>query len=398
MKWSCPLKSWSAALGLVATMGACSSQVDPPAKSLGSSSTGLDSTQSVTSTKSASQTEDTSATSPDATSSNSKDEASSSGAQDMPGTLLDLIQKEPQLSKLKRAIEEVGLEHEFNTLNHRTLFAPTNEVFDKMPVAHLLEITKNPELLRNVLKYHLISGKHKANELGDHLRSISKHPILIGWGPDGEDVINGSQGSARIIRGDIETKTAIMHLVDDLLWPPEKNMVELLATQERFSEMFDIVEWSEIQEQLETPDTGFTFFVPNNQAIKKLKRRMGPSEFDELLDSEDDLADLIMNHLHAGIKSSETLTWSHDLERVGPGRPFQIRVVKGPSLRVTIDDRNFGEVADLIATNGVIHEVTGTLHHTPFSRGFELGSELSAKLTQSAKAPAKALAPTLQSR
>jgi uncharacterized surface protein with fasciclin (FAS1) repeats len=100
-----------------------------------------------------------------------------------------------------------------------TVFAPTNEAFDKLPKGTVEELLKpeKKEALQNILQYHVIVGVFKAESFkdgedigmvnGDHVKMAVK---------DGKVSVNGAN-----IIASIPASNGIIHVLDGVLLPPK---------------------------------------------------------------------------------------------------------------------------------------------------------------------------------
>lgn len=59
------------------------------------------------------------------------------------------------LSAFLQLIQEAGLEESLDSMSNMTLFAPTNDAIDSMPMEQLKELKGNPTKLRDLLMYHI---------------------------------------------------------------------------------------------------------------------------------------------------------------------------------------------------------------------------------------------------
>ncbi|MCD0170159.1 fasciclin domain-containing protein, partial [Deinococcus sp. 23YEL01] len=87
-------------------------------------------------------------------------------------TLYDMIVADERFSTLRDLLSDAELT-EVLMSNDYTVFAPTNEAFEGVDPDQLALIASNPDTLKQVLLYHVVSGKLNAEDLkaGTQLRS-----------------------------------------------------------------------------------------------------------------------------------------------------------------------------------------------------------------------------------
>jgi len=103
-----------------------------------------------------------------------------------------------------------------------TVFAPTNEAFDKLPKGTVDDLMKpeNKEKLQDILQYHVYVGVIKPEMMqdGQSLSEVNGGNITIQKSADGKITINGK---AHIITS-IPASNGIIHVIDEVLLPPAK--------------------------------------------------------------------------------------------------------------------------------------------------------------------------------
>lgn len=101
-----------------------------------------------------------------------------------------------------------------------TVFAPTNEAFDKLPKGTLEDLLKpeNKEKLRSILEYHVYVGVLKDALLADGMtyEMVSLEKITIG-NKDGKITVNGAN-----VLASIPATNGIIHVIDAVLLAPAK--------------------------------------------------------------------------------------------------------------------------------------------------------------------------------
>ncbi len=123
----------------------------------------------------------------------------------------------PVLSTLVSAVQEAGLVDTLNGPGPFTIFAPTNDAFDALPTATRDKVLGDPELLGQVLTYHVVAGSSlDAKALGSAGTETSVEGAALEFGADGTTV-NGSD----VVCSDVATANATVHIIDQVLVPPD---------------------------------------------------------------------------------------------------------------------------------------------------------------------------------
>ena len=103
-----------------------------------------------------------------------------------------------------------------------TVFAPTNEGFNKLPAGTVDGLMKDDKKadLQNILEYHVAVGVYKTEKMqdGQKINMANLGDITIGV-KDGKVIVNGV---ANVIAS-IPAANGIIHVVDAVLLPPAKN-------------------------------------------------------------------------------------------------------------------------------------------------------------------------------
>jgi uncharacterized surface protein with fasciclin (FAS1) repeats len=102
-----------------------------------------------------------------------------------------------------------------------TVFAPTNEAFDKLPAGTLDNLLKpeNKADLQSILQYHVSLGVFKTENMqdGQTIGQVNGDNITLSV-KDGKVTVNGT---AHVIAS-IPASNGIIHVVDAVLLPPKK--------------------------------------------------------------------------------------------------------------------------------------------------------------------------------
>jgi uncharacterized surface protein with fasciclin (FAS1) repeats len=123
---------------------------------------------------------------------------------------------------LVAAVKQAELVDVLSNAGPFTVFAPTNEAFDKLPKGTVDNLMKpeNKEKLQDILQYHVYVGVIKPEMMqdGQTLNEVNSGNITIQKSADGKITINGK---AHIIAS-IPAANGIVHIIDEVLLPPAK--------------------------------------------------------------------------------------------------------------------------------------------------------------------------------
>jgi len=131
---------------------------------------------------------------------------------------------------LVAAVKAAGLVDTLEGAGPFTVFAPTNEAFDKLPpgtVATLLK-PENKDQLVKILTYHVVAGKVSAEDLiaqikaGDGkatLTTVEGEPLTASL-MDGKVMLTDAKGGmATVTIADVYQSNGVIHVVDAVLLP-----------------------------------------------------------------------------------------------------------------------------------------------------------------------------------
>lgn len=123
----------------------------------------------------------------------------------------------PELSTLVSAVEKAGLVDTLNNAENITVFAPTNDAFEKIPKADLDALLNDKEELTKVLTYHVVGEKLTTKQLEDGTYKTLQGSDLTVKGSGSDFTVNDS---SKIVCGNVPTANATVNLIDTVLMPP----------------------------------------------------------------------------------------------------------------------------------------------------------------------------------
>jgi uncharacterized surface protein with fasciclin (FAS1) repeats len=122
----------------------------------------------------------------------------------------------PELSTLVSLIQQADLVDALVEAENVTVFAPTNEAFEKVPAGILQRLASDKELLRQVLLYHVSPERLRAEDVVSmsSINTLQGQHLTV-------KLENGNVyvDNAKVIATDIETDNATVHLIDAVMIP-----------------------------------------------------------------------------------------------------------------------------------------------------------------------------------
>lgn len=135
-----------------------------------------------------------------------------------PKTVPEVIASDPDLSTLSKMISDAGLTQTLSGAGPFTVFAPTNAAFEAVPAKTMDELTKNKEMLTQVLTYHVIPAKAGAADVKQgSVKSVNGANLALsraGTYVTVEDAV--------VTKSDLNATNGVVHVVDRVLLPPKR--------------------------------------------------------------------------------------------------------------------------------------------------------------------------------
>ncbi|MEC4818484.1 MAG: fasciclin domain-containing protein [Scytonema sp. PMC 1069.18] len=117
---------------------------------------------------------------------------------------------------LLKAAETAGVVDILKSPGPYTVFAPTDEAFDKLPQGTLDSLLQDTDKLKRIILYHVAFGDVRSEDL----KQIDEAPTVEGSvlgvdSTDGQIQVN----DANVVKTDILTDNGVIHVIDKVLIP-----------------------------------------------------------------------------------------------------------------------------------------------------------------------------------
>jgi len=276
----------------------------------------------------------------------------SSGSANSDKTIVETAQQAGVFNTLLAAAQAAGLAEWIDNATPKTVFAPTDDAFAKLPAGTVdsLLLPENKATLTRILQYHIVLGEVMSTEITTGIVTTTLSAGLK------VDTSNGVtlNGSTKVITADVEAKNGIIHIIDSVLLPPENNVVDLAATDPDLTTLAAALTAAGLLDAVRTSGP-ITILAPTNSAFAALPE----GTLDTLLAEENltTLKNILLYHVIPGN------VYSGGLQN-GP-----IATLNGGSIIVNLAGPVFGfqgggsnpVQVDILGRNGVIHKVDTVL-------------------------------------
>jgi uncharacterized surface protein with fasciclin (FAS1) repeats len=128
----------------------------------------------------------------------------------------DIVADDPALSMFNNLLRRSKVMADLDTDDAFTIFAPTDEAFDKLPDGAIGKLVADEGRLREVMLFHVAAGMYPRAELREskELGMLSKQPALL------ECVGQRTYiGGALIESGDLAAENGYVHTIDTVMFP-----------------------------------------------------------------------------------------------------------------------------------------------------------------------------------
>ncbi|XP_027129619.1 periostin isoform X2 [Larimichthys crocea] len=178
-------------------------------------------------------------------------------------TIKEVLDVNEDLSSFGTVAMASGMMDKLDQPGHYTLFAPTNEAFDKLSPGYLESILGDKDVVKALMNYHLLNSVQCSEAImaGTVYETAEGSTIEIGC--DGDSLtVNGIK---MVLKKDIVTTNGVIHLIDQVLIPDSaKEAKDLLGESQRtFNDMVSELGLAAAM----GPKTEYTLLAPVNGAF-----------------------------------------------------------------------------------------------------------------------------------
>ncbi|WP_083925245.1 fasciclin domain-containing protein [Flexithrix dorotheae] len=236
-----------------------------------------------------------------------------------------------------------------------TVFAPTNEAFEKISDALA---TKSDAEIADILKFHVVPGRAFSSDLvsQDYPTLNTRRPLSVDL--SNGIVVNGTE-EVSPANANVFATNGVIHIIDDVLLP-KQTVVDVAVYNENFSSLVAALTKAGLVETLDNAEN-LTVFAPTNDAFAAALQALGFSSLDDV--PVEALTPILTYHvlgLDAPALSTDLVDGSFYTTLNGAAIKFDA----GNLDLIDANDNMIGLNADLLdleTSNGVVHVINGVL-------------------------------------
>jgi uncharacterized surface protein with fasciclin (FAS1) repeats len=258
--------------------------------------------------------------------------------------IVDTAIADGRFTTLVAAVEAAGLVDALKGEGPLTVFAPTDDAFAALPEGTVEALLGDIPALTNILLYHVVEGKVMAEQVVE----LSAAGTLQGQNVqiqvmDGKVMID----NAEVIITDIETSNGVIHVIDAVILPETRDIVDIAVEDGRFGTLVAAVQAAGLVDTLKS-EGPFTVFAPTDDAFAALPE----GTVEALLADIPALTNILLYHVVEGkVLAADVVGLSQAMSV--QGQYLGIEIMDG---KVMIDNAQV-IITDIEASNGVIHVI-----------------------------------------
>ena len=261
-----------------------------------------------------------------------------------PLDIVDTAIADGRFTTLVAAVEAAGLVDALKGDGPLTVFAPTDDAFAALPEGTVEALLADIPALTDILLYHVVEGKVMAADVVELSMAMSlQGQYLDVQVMDGKVMID----NAEVIITDIETSNGVIHVIDAVVLPETRDIVDIAVEDGRFTTLVAAVQAAGLVDALKG-DGPLTVFAPTDDAFAALPE----GTVDALLADIPALTDILLYHVVEGkVMAADVVELSMAMSL--QGQYLDVQVEDG---KVLIDNAEV-IITDIETSNGVIHVI-----------------------------------------
>jgi uncharacterized surface protein with fasciclin (FAS1) repeats len=271
---------------------------------------------------------------------------------EMPKTIVDIAIEDGRFTTLVAAVQAAGLVDALKGEGPLTVFAPTDDAFAALPEGTVEALLADIPALTDILLYHVVEGKVMASDVVELSNAMTLQGQYVDIKlEDGKVMIDNAQ----VIITDIEASNGVIHVIDAVILPETRDIVDIAVEDGRFTTLVAAVQAAGLVDTLKG-EGPYTVFAPTDEAFAALPA----GTVEGLLADIPALTDILLYHVVPGkVMAADVVGLDgQSAETALAGKSIDIKLDMG---NVYLNENVKVIITDIETSNGVIHVIDAVL-------------------------------------
>ncbi|XP_067661546.1 transforming growth factor-beta-induced protein ig-h3-like [Haliotis asinina] len=280
-------------------------------------------------------------------------------------TIMEALSSRYDIMSFTNLVRRAGLESLLTTGNY-TVFVPTDSALETFPADMISKLYQNITQLKAMVNYHIVPyvGIAEHQWTGEKVNTLASQPVRLVFYPHNNvTVVNGEV----LQESNMSVSNGHIYLLSSVLSPPKADIVQTLEQDSKYSKFLTAAALSGMTSKLK--EDNITVLAPYDLAFDNMYQNRTDALFSSLkmMRAIVEFHVLPGTYYTSGFYDAETITddntrYDNNLVVHERGRH---------SFRISPFDGNILN-KDWVATNGVIHAISGLKLTWAFLRGLDV--------------------------
>jgi len=235
-------------------------------------------------------------------------------------TIADILGADQQFKTFVSALEVNNLNEMLAKEGHFTVFAPTDEAFNKLDEVTKEKVLGNGGCAKDIIQSHIIPNIICSGIIENKVKvsNILGHTMFMHRDEDGNILIDG----VKLMMKDKMATNGVIHVIEDVIIQKSVMSVIEHLKNKNSNKLLDLLEKTGLTKTMENL-SNLTFFAPSEKAISEIPKEV----LDELVKDGKKLEEILLHHIATEKKGSCHLRNNQHLDTAG-GQKLRINLHK----------------------------------------------------------------------
>jgi len=228
-------------------------------------------------------------------------------------TIADILATDLQFKTFVSALEENNLSEMLTNDGHFTVFAPTDEAFEKLDEDTREKVLGGGGCAKDIIRSHILPNIICSGIVENKIKvtNILGHTTHMHRDEDG----NIHVGGVKLMMKDKMATNGVIHVIEDVVIHKSISSVIDHLKKKNSEKLLTLLEKAGLIKTLDNM-SNLTFFPPSEKAISEIPKEV----LEELVKDEKKLEEILLHHIATEKKGSCHLTNNQHLETAGGGK------------------------------------------------------------------------------